>query len=117
MAVSLEDEWLAQLEAELKSRNARAEWVSKTRERDGCRLLDELEQMGERLLAGSRGPANAALATELIEARDWVAIDAIRLRNDLSHATVTALVYSRDPAHALELLEAYSRHQRARQIK
>jgi hypothetical protein len=105
----LRNEWLALLEADLAGRVTRAEWDANERERISHPLLEELEKMAERLVVGSRSTNNLELALELTQAQNWSEIDVIRLRADLSPATAVALVYTRNPEHAFQLLGEYSR--------
>lgn len=97
-------DWLASVEAEIERRKARRETEV---ELESDKLLTELYEMGERLIAG--GEQFFALRDELVAADgDPERVDEIRLRNDMSVMSAVSLVLMKEPEAAVRLLNEYA---------
>jgi hypothetical protein len=110
MAIDLETEWLAQLEAELTRRLRQKEAVERHEASASEEFISRLEQMAGRLIRLAH-PGDVELADELTQAANWAAVDIIRMKHDLSPAVALAYIYPRDPERAIELLGQFSRRQ------
>jgi len=97
-------DWLAALEAERDRRIGRDPAAA-------ARLIDELEEMGQRLVAVSPPsgvPGDLELAEKLAQAKGWNQVDELRIPADLSPAAAVALVMMVDPETAIRLLNEYA---------
>lgn len=97
------DEWMTAIDAEVARRTKEKE---KQVSVASTKLLDQLEQMGERLLAG---PAITELVTELMAAKgDRKQIEAICQRRDMSRMEACAPILQYDAKTAVDLRPSYA---------
>ena len=101
-------EWLRLLEAEQARRTTKQAWEAAAGERAREQFLDQIIEMGERLVPG--GEQDVAILDNLVEAQgNRDRIDAIRLEADMSMAAACALILTKDPETAVDLLEQCGR--------
>jgi hypothetical protein len=102
--------WFALLSAERERRRLLA--LSLPADEAAADLVDELEQMAERLQGVSRPGEPSTLATELVtlaREKDDAGLEAARRKYDLSPAEVVArLIAAGDSEAAFEVLDRYS---------
>src|SRR5262245_15401789 len=97
-------DWLASVEAEIERRKVHRESEV---ELESDKLLTEVCEMGERLLAG--GGQFFALLEELTAADgNPERVDEIRFREDMSVMQAVSLVLMKEPETAMRLLNAYA---------
>lgn len=103
---ALRRQWLDDLTAEIARRT---KTKADDNEAASRQLLDELQQMADRLTVLAY-PGDAEIAEELVQANaDWSRINPICDREDLAPANAIALVLSRNPKLAMRMLKRLAR--------
>jgi hypothetical protein len=101
---AMQRDWLASIEGEIERRKVDRESEV---ELESDKLLTELCEMGERLLAG--GGEFFALLEELVAADGKLErVDEIRFREDMSVMEAVSLVLMKEPETAMRLLNEYA---------